>query len=453
MNRDELTRKEFAVGGAAALGALLAGCGGPAAAPAVTLASPRPGARVQGRVRCRAEVTGGVAQRVTFWVDGVMRHAERRPPFEWMWDTCREPDGVHRLQVRAELDGRRVRSPSTRVRVVNAVRGRAARGGYYGGRGERTHRRTMTLPIEPCPDIHPRTRAFRAQVFDSAEARGWTLSLAKWTCTVFFADASTPRVTVGPIRYAPDEDHRYLHGVPISPRFVPDPGDFHMAVYDLEHGIGFEFYGWGEDPGYACRQACQLPLRHGDGWAPFGWGATDSGANASTGTIWPQELRAGLIPHALKGAIARVEPDYTILPATNSEGAERGAPPYGARIQLDPSLNVDDLRLPGDPACRPDGSLKPWQRTIARCLQTYGWYISDQGGVGIGAVNPISFDANPYRGIPEFDADATEEYLPVGLIEHFRFLDGTRVSEADNKTAARIPDLTLPGAATWSDSP
>jgi hypothetical protein len=122
-------------------------------------------------------------------------------------------------------------------------------------------------------------------------------------------------------------------------------------------------------------------------------------------------------------------------------------------MQLDPSLNLDDLRLPGDPACRPDGSLKPWQRTIARCLQTYGWYISDQGGVGIGAINPMSFDTNPYEGIPEFDAGATEEYMPVGLIDHFRFLDSTRVSRAESLATARIPDLTLPGAATWSSSP
>jgi hypothetical protein len=312
----------------------------------------------------------------------------------------------------------------------------------------------MTEPIPPCPRVHPDSDVFREQVKQTAETRhGWTFSLARWTCPVYFADASTPRVTVGPILYAPDDEHRYLQGVPLAPDFAPDPGDFHMAVYDLEHEIGFEFYGWHEDAGYACRQACQMPLFGSDGWAPYGWGATDSGASATTGAIWPDELAAGFIPHALKGAIGSVDPDFVILPATNSQGTTPGAPPYGARIQLDPSLDLDAVRIEGDPACRPDGSLKPWQKTIARCLQTYGWYVSDQGGVGIGAINAGSFGANPYRAIPEFDADAEQEYMPAGLIDHFRFLDGPRVSQADNRAASRIPDLDLPGAATWSRSP
>jgi hypothetical protein len=325
---------------------------------------------------------------------------------------------------------------------------------YYGGTGARTRRRTMAAPIPADPRLHPASDVFREQVKQTAEQDGgWTLSLAKWTCPVYFVDSSTPRITVGPIRYAPDDHHRYLKGVPMPKDAVPDPGDYHLAIYDLRHEIGFEFYGWGEDPGYMCRQACQMRLYRSDGWAPHGWGATDSGANATTGTIWPHELRCGFIPHALKGAIGSVEPGYTILPATNSQGTRPGAPPYGARIQLDPSIDLERLRLPGDPACRPDGSLKPWQQTIARCLQRFGWYISDQGGVGIGAVNTRSFARNPYRAIPEFDADANEEYMPVGLIEHFRFLDGRRVAQAQNKATARIPDLKIPGAATWSDGP
>jgi hypothetical protein len=456
MTPDDLTRKEFAVGGAIALSGLLAGCRDGVPRSAITVVWPREGSRLQGRVVCLALVRHCSARRVSFWVDGVMRHSDRRPPFRWAWDTRREVDGPHRLEVRANLDRREIRSAPALVRVANSVPGgeEPMRRVYYGGLGERTHRRTMTEPIAPCPDIHPGSGAFRAQVKETAQTRGgWTLSVAKWTCAVYFADASTPRITVGPIRYAPDDDHRYLKGVPISPHFIPDPGDFHMAVYDLEHGIGFEFFGFGEDPVFACRQACQMPLYRGDGWAPYGWGATDSGANASTGAIWPDELAAGHIPHALKGAIGNVEPDYTILPATNSGGTKPGAAPYGTRIQLDPSLDLEALRLPGDPACRPDGSLKPWQRTVARCLQAYGWYISDQGGVGIGAVNARSFGTNPYREIPEFDADATQEYMPVGLIDHFRFLDGKRVSQAENRAVARIPDLRLPGAATWSRSP
>jgi hypothetical protein len=64
-----------------------------------------------------------------------------------------------------------------------------------------------------------------------------------------------------------------------------------------------------------------------------------------------------------------------------------------------------------------------------------------------------SFPSNPYRDIPEFNADANEEQMPVGLIDHFRFLDGPRVSQRRNRTTARIPPPSWRGAATWSRSP
>ena len=56
-------------------------------------------------------------------------------------------------------------------------------------------------------------------------------------------------------------------------------------------------------------------------------------------------------------------------PATASDGAydDPAAIPMGARLQLDPAIDIDALGLP------------PYEATIAKALQTYGMYV---GGLG-----------------------------------------------------------------------
>jgi hypothetical protein len=97
-----------------------------------------------------------------------------------------------------------------------------------------------------------------------------------------------------------------------------------------------------------------------------------------------------------------------VLPATSSDGQSSGADtiPEGARLQLDPSLDLSTL------------GLQPWQRTIARALQQYGMFVGDTGDtVGLSAVNPLSLPANSY---PWGNADAAS--LPTSLLSHMRVL-------------------------------
>lgn len=52
-------------------------------------------------VRVNATDVGSGVERVEFWVDGALRHADPDAAYEWLWDTGNETAGEHFLEVRA----------------------------------------------------------------------------------------------------------------------------------------------------------------------------------------------------------------------------------------------------------------------------------------------------------------------------------------------------------------
>ena len=62
--------------------------------------------------------------------------------------------------------------------------------------------------------------------------------------------------------------------------------------------------------------------------------------------------------------------------------------PEGARVQLDPTLDLDSL------------GLTDYEKTIAKALQEYGMIlVDDGGGMAFYVVHPISAKNNPDGGI------------------------------------------------------
>ena len=101
----------------------------------------------------------------------------------------------------------------------------------------------------------------------------------------------------------------------------------------------------------------------GDGVAP----ARTESANAANfpllgGILRPEEIAQGHIDHALAFMMPGVSNLGHVCPATHHDGdsSDPNALMEGMRIQLDPSIAVGSLPLPG------------WQKTIARALQVYG---------------------------------------------------------------------------------
>jgi hypothetical protein len=119
-------------------------------------------------------------------------------------------------------------------------------------------------------------------------------------------------------------------------------------------------------------------------------GIRASGFSLAAGVIWPHELAAGRIEHALLFGYDYVRSGTPVAPATASDGAndDPSALPMGAHLQLDPDLDLDQLGL--------DGA----ERTIATALQEYGMYLGDTaGGIPLALVNAYSIRGNPYQDL------------------------------------------------------
>jgi hypothetical protein len=108
----------------------------------------------------------------------------------------------------------------------------------------------------------------------------------------------------------------------------------------------------------------------GDGRPPV---CTGSGLPGIAGVVRLAEVKAGQIPHALVFSTMFCGSGVR-YPAGKSDGGYegRGALPEGARLQLDPAVDLD--AIPG---------ITPGEMAVARALQVYGAYVGDCGGAKV----------------------------------------------------------------------
>lgn len=114
-----------------------------------------------------------------------------------------------------------------------------------------------------------------------------------------------------------------------------------------------------------------------------GWGGSSTGAGASRlgGVIRVEELERGWVGHALVLQTDNACAGTYRAPALKTDGLSTRADciPEGARVQLDPSLDVSKLRLTRA------------ERTVARAMQVYGGYVMDRSGTSLS----VSFERAP----------------------------------------------------------
>jgi hypothetical protein len=204
---------------------------------------------------------------------------------------------------------------------------------------------------QPIPDgapLDPNSRAMVEQlVHDVETGNPPTLSVREWSVTVYVADEATPRtdveLTAGWSPYAA------LTDVPIPAGALPDPaGDGHLTVIDLSTGYEYDFWQAEQRDNGTWRASWgnRIPL-DGDGVYPHGMGARGSGFASLAGMIWPEEFAQGHIDHALLLSMPSAARGGPVWPATESDGRSRsdGAIPEGARLQLDPALDLDEFEM------------------------------------------------------------------------------------------------------------
>lgn len=302
----------------------------------------------------------------------------------------------------------------------------------------------LNVPIPADAKVDPRSPTMVAGLVHAAEQKGWAVSASRWTVSVYYAGRRTPRRNVR--LTAPWRPRDWMLGVPIPEAARPDPaGDAHLAVIDTRRRCFYELYGASRaaDGSWTAEWANRGSTK-GPGIQPWGLSTRASGFANFAGLVRPSELAAGAIRHALVFGYPFTKAGGPVRPATASDGrpatesgAATGTPrptealplPQGARVQLDPALDLDAL------------ALEPWQRTIARALQVYGMYLGDTAGtLALYAVGRQSWPGNPYA---RHWGDAEYAYLPTELVRHLRVLAlppqyAPRARVADSR-CARMP--------------
>ena len=193
---------------------------------------------------------------------------------------------------------------------------------------------------------------------------------------------------------------RAFASVPLPPDARPAPGtDRHLTVWQPSTDRLWEFFGarraadgWHARWGGAIRRVSQNAGYYtGAAWpgAARNWGATASSLPMIGGTILLDELKAGRIDHALAINLPAPRAHVFAWPAQRTDGT--GPPtalPEGARLRLDPSLDVSSLHLP------------KLTRMIALAAQRYGLVVRDQTHHGISLFGevPRQASARAYRG-------------------------------------------------------
>ncbi len=179
----------------------------------------------------------------------------------------------------------------------------------------------------------------------------------------------TPRGLTGP--------EGQFTAVPIPPQAAPSVGrDASLSIYQAStdtlwtfwrfsrKGNGFQAC-WG---GRLDRVSSSMGIYEG------GFGTSASGLAFEGGTIGIKDARAGVIPHAIAfGAPQMAHWSQVSWPAVRSDGGGSGPIPMGTRFRLDPSVDIDKLKL------------HPLARMVAKAAQDYGMILSEtSGAVAVG---------------------------------------------------------------------
>jgi hypothetical protein len=260
------------------------------------------------------------------------------------------------------------------------------------------------------PDTTPSdpSSAALVQALVAEVQRERTANIGPW---IGASAGSTPLYRVGPavrpVRVHLDRA-KIVHGgralqrafasvpIPRDARAAGGP-DRHMTVWQPSSDKLWDFYGarrrsdgwhalWGgairhvsKSPGYYTRTAWRGATRN--------WGATASSLPVIGGTMLLDELRAGRIDHALAINLPAPRAKVFAWPAQRTDGT--GPPtalPEGARLRLDPSVDLAALHLP------------KLTRMMALAAQRYGIVVRDQThhAISFFAENPTRFSGRPY---------------------------------------------------------
>jgi len=205
--------------------------------------------------------------------------------------------------------------------------------------------------------------------------------------------------------------------VPLPTNAQPATGnDRHLLIWQPSTDRLWEFWhlsktpsGWLAEWGGAIAHVSSSTGVYGpSSWpgANATWGASASSLSIAGGLITLEDLAAGEINHALAIGLPRVRAGTFAAPAARTDGTSwvGTSLPEGARLRLDPSLELWKLHLP------------PLTLMLARAAQRYGIYVRDCAAtVTFYAQDPAPTGADPYDGARGY----FEDTYPARLLSAF----------------------------------
>ena len=190
--------------------------------------------------------------------------------------------------------------------------------------------------------------------------------------------------------------------VPLPASARPSGGDHDLAVWQPGTDRMWEFFQlhrqggtWEAEWGGAMQRVSYNPGVYGPGAWPGAqsyWGVTAGSLPLVGGAMTVSQLQAGDIDHALALATPDTRARTYASPAERSDGVidSPDAIPEGARLRLDPHLNLAALHLP------------PMVRLMAQAAQRYGIVVRDTAGiVSFVAEDPVDGNFTVYRRLAQ----------------------------------------------------
>jgi hypothetical protein len=260
-------------------------------------------------------------------------------------------------------------------------------------------------PLAPRAPLDQRSRALVAELRRQVAAWGTSVNTVRFSTPVYTVGPSQARVAVELDKPNAPALANALRSVPLPPNALPAAGsDANLVLHQPATDTMWEFWrlrkqggvwrtGWGgrlgevsRNPGYFRNRvdAAGRPIERAH------WGATATSLAKAGGLILTSELRAGDIPHALAIGIPRARAEVFSAPAQRTDGVVRdpGAIPEGARLRIDPRVDLSRLRLPRATLA------------LARAAQRYGIVVNNQSGaVAFYAQDPTPTGRNPYPAL------------------------------------------------------
>jgi Ca-dependent carbohydrate-binding module xylan-binding len=209
-------------------------------------------------------------------------------------------------------------------------------------------------------------------------------NLVEYGIPIYLAGADSPRYsvrcTITDWGTCPVEGMQ----VPIPNDAKPNTGsDGILVVVDESARKSYEFWQAQFSGGQWTASWAGTNSLDGSGWGGAGstGSGTGSGASRLGGVIRMAEIQKGDIPHALVVQTDSVCANAFRAPGWKTDGTSTRTDciPEGARIRLDPAVDLDSL------------TLAPAVLAVARALQLYGAYVVDGGGAPIS----VSFELDP----------------------------------------------------------